>query len=344
MPETLPQVLIVDREVDVCVMVRQALSAGGYPCVATEDPARAAALLEDQPFRVMVADASVVEGDGQSLLEHARRVRPECRPILMTSLAGEEGLTQALAHGAYDLIEKPFELADLVQAVARAASAGSPEQYLSLRAAQAIKAEEQFRQASLAGIRALVRAVEAKDPYTRRHSDHVTHYAVALAETLGASDYEIESLRIAAMLHDIGKIGIPDHVLVREGALDPSDRTLIDQHPVVGAEIISNISLLRKEARLIRHHHENWDGTGYPDGLAGEQIPFYARVLRIADALDAMLMARSYHNAATLEWAMDEMVRCRGKQFAPDLVAPMVSWCLGHRNEVAILSPEAPAA
>lgn len=196
---------------------------------------------------------------------------------------------------------------------------------------QAIRGEfqrlqHQLTQSHLESMRALVAAVEAKDPYTQKHSLTVAHYAHALAVYMGMPEAEADPIRTAAVLHDIGKIGIPDSILVKPGPLTADEFALIRRHPIVGTQILEHVSFLRSELPLILHHHERWDGSGYPVGLAREQIPQGARVLHVADALDAMLSQRSYKAGLTLDHAVAELKRGMGTQFDPVMADAMVRW------------------
>ncbi len=166
-------------------------------------------------------------------------------------------------------------------------------------------------------LRALVKTLEAKDPYTKEHSERVTNLAIRLAESMGLSEGEIESLRFAGHLHDIGKVGIQDKILLKPAKLTPEEYEIIKKHPIIGAEIVGHIGLLKDEVLIIKHHHERWDGKGYPDGLAGEEIPFLARILAVADTYDAMTSRRPYRPPLSHEEALKEIRENAGKQFDP---------------------------
>ena len=183
---------------------------------------------------------------------------------------------------------------------------------------------------------ALVRAVEAKDPYTRRHSEHVAFYAEQLCRYGQLPEAMIESVRLAGLLHDIGKIAVPDSVLTKPARLSRQEYAVIRRHPEIGAAILENISLLKAEARLVRFHHESWDGSGYPTGLAGEAIPLGARILNIADSMDAMLMSRSYKPAYSVERMLDELARGGGSQFDPALARAAADWCRDHPDRLIL--------
>jgi HD-GYP domain-containing protein (c-di-GMP phosphodiesterase class II) len=185
---------------------------------------------------------------------------------------------------------------------------------------------EQLRQSYLESTRALVAAVEARDPYTHDHSQRVGHYAKTIAIRLNLSQREISRIETAAILHDIGKIGIPDSILRKTEKLLPDEFDVIRGHPSIGVKILGHTTYLRRELPIILHHHEQFDGSGYPDGLVGEKIPIGARVLAAADALDAMLSRRAYRPALTMREARGELERHRGTQFDPTVVDVLLDW------------------
>jgi len=331
MTSTPVDVLIVDDEPQVCRLIRDALSQAGLRCTVVSDPQEARALLRARRFAVLITDIAMPHLDGLELLHFARRYRPACRVILITGRSSHELLTQAVAAGAYDYLQKPFRISQLCQAVENAAfHGGAPP--LPSRAAEAMEA----RQAALDSVRALVGAVEAKDPYTRQHSEQVAHYAVHIARCLDLDDRQIESIRVASLLHDVGKIGVPDEILRKPGRLTEAEFAHIRRHPVVGEEILVHINLFRTEARLVRHHHERWDGQGYPDGLAGAAIPLGARIIQTADCIDAMLMTRTYKNAYPPARMLTELQRCAGTQFDPRLAETAHAWCASNGHQLVL--------
>lgn len=178
------------------------------------------------------------------------------------------------------------------------------------------KSENQFMET----IRALTGAVEAKDPYTKGHSDVVTNYAVLIAREMGFSEEELRNVEIAGRLHDIGKIGIPEAILNKPGKLTDEERKVIEEHPKIGAHILKNAPSLKEIMPVMLYHHERYDGRGYPTGLAGETIPLEARIMAVADSFNAMTSDRPYRKALPLEVAIDELKRCSGGQFDPEVV------------------------
>jgi len=185
---------------------------------------------------------------------------------------------------------------------------------------------EQLRRSYLESTRALVAAVEARDPYTHEHSQRVSHYAKTIAIRMNLSQREISRIETAAILHDIGKIGVPDNILRKTEKLLPEEFDVVRCHPSIGVKILAHTTYLRRELPIILHHHEQYDGSGYPDGLVGEQIPIGARVLAAADALDAMLSRRAYRPALTMQEARSELERHRGTQFDPAVVDVLLDW------------------
>ncbi|MEJ5363729.1 MAG: HD domain-containing phosphohydrolase [Desulfosoma sp.] len=174
-------------------------------------------------------------------------------------------------------------------------------------------------------LRSLVNALEAKDPYTGKHSERVTQLAVELAKEMNIGETHIEILNTVGYLHDIGKIGMPDEILNKPGALTGEEYEIVKRHPVIGESIIKDLGLGTEERAIIRHHHERWDGRGYPDKLAGRDIPLLARIVAVADAFDAMTSKRAYRDSLPLEKAVAEIVNNRNKQFDPDVVDAFLS-------------------
>jgi len=176
----------------------------------------------------------------------------------------------------------------------------------------------------MATVRALAGAVEARDAYTAHHADRVTAYGLELAAASGMDLVEAFELECSFLLHDIGKVAIPDGILFKAGTLDRREREVMERHPVIGEDIISEIAFLEPARALVRHHHERWDGGGYPDGLSGEGIPLAARVFALADALDALTSDRPYRAAVSIAEARDVLASSEG-QFDPDVLEAFAS-------------------
>lgn len=327
--------LIVDDEPQICELIRMALSSEGWQCKTATNPSDAMQLVVGEAFAVIITDISMPNTNGLDLLAYIREKSPRAKVILITGHSKTEYLAQALELGAFEFLPKPLDINQLLDVVSRAAQQVSTSQ-LSTRAAKAIALEDRFRMAALDSIKALVQAVEAKDPYTRRHSEQVAHYCVELAEFLQKDEEFVETVRVAALLHDIGKIGVPDHILTKPDVLTAEEFAEIHKHPAAGADILRNVSMFATEALLVRAHHEHWDGSGYPDGLAGEEIPYGARLIHIADAMDAMLMRRTYKKAFPLETVLNEIRYGVGTQFDPALALSTLKWVEAHPDKVIL--------
>jgi len=202
-----------------------------------------------------------------------------------------------------------------------------------IEAAQTRELQDRLRSMSmqckdifLQSIGGLVRAIEARDPYTRSHSENVMRYAMGIAEVMNISPEEAALIRRSAIIHDLGKIGIPDAILCKRGKLTGQERGIMEQHPLVAVRILAEMEFLGGELPIVRHHHEWWDGHGYPDGLAGLRIPRGSRILSVADAFDAITSDRVYHTGRSLGEAMQEIQRGSQQQFDPDVVAAIVRW------------------
>jgi ribonuclease P protein subunit RPR2 len=179
---------------------------------------------------------------------------------------------------------------------------------------------QELRSSYTATVRALSNAVEARDAYTGKHAERVTAYGMEIARALGISIADTRELEFGFLLHDIGKLGIPDAILYKPGALTDTEREMMTQHPVIGAQIVDDVEFLASAARVVRSHHERWDGNGYPDGLAGEEIPLAARVFSVADVLDALTTDRPYRPALPLSKAREMIIAGSGTQFDPRVV------------------------
>jgi putative two-component system response regulator len=317
-----PALLIVDQDAATTRTVARRLRAAGAVCMTAANAQEAMTVLDTWPVDLLIADMRVPGASGIELLRHAKSGDPFLQVILMTSDADLDTAVQALRENADDYLVKPFELDQLVHSARRALEHRSLVlENRSYRERLEEKVRTQARKletAYLSGIRALVTALEAKDPQTRGHSARVTGFALALAETLGGVD--LHALVLGAELHDIGKIGTREHVLGKPGALTAEEFDHIREHPLIGVRILSPILSDRTVLEIVRHHHERWNGGGYPDGLTGAAIPQAARVVAVADALDAMTSPRSYRATRTWEQALAEVAAERGRQFDPAVV------------------------
>jgi len=196
----------------------------------------------------------------------------------------------------------------------------APANLLRLDLARHTFAEDAFPEVLLESLRAIIASLEEKDAYTHGHSIRVAEYSVMIAEEMGFDEAQIREVEISALFHDIGKIGIPDQILMKPARLTPAEFEIMKSHPVRSAQIMEKISSLRNLIPGIKHHHERYDGLGYPDGLSGEEIPLYARIILVADTFDAMTSTRPYRLALDKEVAVNELKNCSGTQFDTPLV------------------------
>jgi putative nucleotidyltransferase with HDIG domain len=207
------------------------------------------------------------------------------------------------------------------------------------RSRELMESYRRLEESSLEAIESLNATVDAKDPYTAGHSARVQRIALAVAEELGVPAQRLDAVRFGGLFHDIGKIAVPDSVLTKPGALDDEEFAIVKRHPADGAEIVSHFSRLHEAVPLIRHHHERWDGTGYPDRLTGDEIPLEACVVGLADAWDAMITDRPYRGALSVEQAAAEVRSGRGTQFAPAVVDAFFA---AFRRQPALFEPDEP--
>ncbi|MEZ5101898.1 MAG: response regulator [Thermoleophilia bacterium] len=325
-------ILVIDDEDIVRSLICEMLELAGHTVIPAETPQRALELLVDPRIRLVISDIVMPGLTGFELLEEMRSARPSLPVLLVTGAGTEENLTEALARGAAGLIPKPFtqrEIVDAVDAVLQRAAAS----------------EQEVRHRALAPTltSALANAIEVRDSITGGHTERLADIAVKLAGCLGLPDDELESVRLGALLHDVGKIGIPDSILLKEGPLEPSELELMRRHTLIGDWMLEPLDALSAARPAVRHHHERWDGSGYPDGLAGEQIPLAARIVALADAVEAMTAARPYRDALDVDDVLGELSRGRGSQWDPtivDLVAHALELAAGGDDRATAILPD----
>jgi putative two-component system response regulator len=322
-------VLVVDADLAVCEHVGELLAAHGIACIFAHAGRAALERLRQDRFAAVLLDLSLPDMSGFAVMREIAERSLDLPIICLTDSPDQVTRARATEAGAMDVLTKPLNIPRVILAVGRALNRLGAETCPGTCIGN-------VRGVLLESTRALVLTVEAKDPHTRRHSEHVAFYAQRLAEAAELTPAKIEQVRVAAMVHDIGKIAVPDSILTKIGKLTPQEFALIKRHPQVGATIVENISLFRSEALLVRHHHENWDGSGYPQGVAGEQIPMGARLLNIADSMDAMLMHRSYKAAYSVGRMLSELARGAGTQFQPELAHMAIDRCRTHMDELIL--------
>jgi putative nucleotidyltransferase with HDIG domain len=251
--------------------------------------------------------------------------------IMVTAYPEIDMAVEAMRLGAYDFIIKPADLDLIVLSVKKALEKkrleGELEAYhknlerlVEERTAKLQNAYRVLKKAHLDSVKVLAEAIDAKDPYTRGHSDRVRRMSLRIAARLGFNEERLESLEYGALLHDIGKIGIKDEILQKPAVLNPGEYQYIQEHPLIGVKIVEGIDFFKDKIPMIRHHHERFDGKGYPDGLAGEAIPLEARIITVPDAFDAMTSVRPHSQSKALQDVLLELERGKRTQFDPKIL------------------------
>jgi putative two-component system response regulator len=300
------RILVIDDEDVIRGLMAEILRASGHEVECAETAERALALLEDDDFDLdlVVSDVVMPGLSGLELVEAARARRASLPILLVTGAGTYDTLSEALTRGASGLVTKPFSHAELITAVGHA---------LERASASRDDLRERLLAPTLAS--ALANAIEARDSYLHGHCERLAALAVRIGEVLSLNADEMETLRLGAILHDVGKIGIPDRVLLKPGALDEEEWLIAKQHPLIGDKLLEPLDLLAGARPIVRHHHERWDGDGYPDRLAAEEIPLGARIVAVADSVEAMSSRQLYRKPRTTEEIVAELYRQRGAQW-----------------------------
>jgi putative two-component system response regulator len=303
------RILVIDDEPAIRGLMVEILERADHETLSAETPERALQLLDDEKLSLVLSDIVLPGLTGFELLEEVRTRRPSLPVVLVTGGGTYDHLTEALAHGADGFVMKPFTQEELRAAVDTAL-------------ARARRSERDVRQRLLVPTlaAALANAIEARDASMHGHCERIAALATRLAQEIGLPRADVETVRLGAVLHDIGKIGIPDRVLLKEGELTREEIELMQTHPVIGDRLIASVDFLSGIGPIVRHHHERWDGRGYPDGLAGDAIPLHARIVMLSDAIEAMSGKRLYRQPLSTEELTAELQRCRGEQWDPRLV------------------------
>jgi putative nucleotidyltransferase with HDIG domain len=325
------RILIVDDEEMVCSLLARRLAKEGYFCLTANNGREALSHFYKDQFSLIISDIKMPEMDGVELLKQVKAMDPNMMVIMVTAYPELDLVVEAMRLGAYDFITKPVNLELVVHSVKKALEKKMLEQQVEAyhnnleklveeRTARLQQAYRTLKKAHLDSVKVLVEAIDAKDPYTRGHSDRVTRMSLKIAAQLGFNDDRLESLEYGALLHDIGKIGIKDEVLQRAGSLSPHEYEYIQEHPLIGVKIVEGIDFFKDKVPMIRHHHEHYNGNGYPDGLTGEAIPLEARIIAVPDAFDAMTSSRLHREEMSLQEVLGELEQCRGEQFDPHIL------------------------
>jgi putative two-component system response regulator len=325
------RILIVDDEKMIYSVIARRLANEGYACVMANNGREALGHFYKDNFSLIISDIRMPEMNGLELLRNVKAIRPNTMVIIMTAYPEMEMAVEAIRLGATDFIIKPFDLELVVFSVKKALEKKKMEEQIEAHHKHLEKLVEErtselqrallvIKKGHLDSVRALAGAIDAKDPYTRGHSDRVRRMSVKIATKLGFSQERLESLVFGALLHDIGKIGIRDEVLQKKGQLSPEEYQYVQQHPLIGVKIVEGIDFFKDKIPMIRNHHEHYDGSGYPDGLMGEVIPLEARIISVPDAFDAMNSLRAHRKAMPVEDVLLEMEKGKGKLFDPKIL------------------------
>ena len=314
------RIIAVDDEEGIVDSLSIFLKRSGYDFVGITDPLEAIERVKNEHFDLMILDFIMSPIHGDKVVEEIRKFNKDLYILLLT---GHKDLAPPLEtirrldiQGYCEKSNKFDQLLLLIESGIKSIS--------QMNEIKAINQEltgmyDKLEKAYLESIQTLRFAVEAKDAYTRGHSDRVSEYSVLIGEYLNLTEEDIKTLRIGGLFHDIGKIGIPDSILLKETKLDDDEYSQIKNHPSIGAHILCNAEIFQEIIPIVKHHHEKYDGTGYPSKLAGADIPFLARIAAVADTFDAMTSKRTYRDALPLDVVKSEIKRCSGTQFEPEI-------------------------
>ncbi len=334
--EAIENILVVDDEEAIREVVSTMLESRGYRCTAVSNGRAAQDQVKRTTPDLVLSDMIMPEMDGIKLLEWLRQYDPEVPVIMVTAIHDISTALEAIRRGAYDYILKPFEKDQLYLGVNRALQhrrlvaenrnyQRTLEQQVEERTARLKIALAQLEQSYDDTLEALGSALDLKDAETEGHCQRVTAFTISIARTVPVPNAYLPVLARAAFLHDIGKMGVPDNVLLKPGPLDDAEKAIMRKHCQIGYDMLIRIPFLRDAAEIVLAHQEFFDGTGYPRGLKAEQIPLGARIFSIADSMDAMISDRPYRRALPMSHAREEIQRCAGTQFDPKVVEVFLS-------------------
>ena len=346
------KILIADDEQDIRELLGDFLESEGYRCILAADAFEALNKFKTDPsIDLVMSDIRMPGRTGIELLGEIKNIDENVMVIMISAVKDIESAIAAMSNGAYDYISKPFKLNE-VSFVAKKALEKRRlilenreyqrrlEKMVEERTVELRLALEELDKTYNFTLRAMVTALDTRDTETQGHSIRVVRYTLKLATLMGITDKNtLKIFEYAALLHDIGKIGIPDSILNKPGKLNPEEWEIMKQHPLLAYKILNRIKFLEEPSQIILHHHEFFTGTGYPDGMKGDQIPLGARIFNVADTVDAITSDRPYSKARTFAEAAAELRRCSGTQFDPIVVKAFSSidleWWINERTKIA---------
>jgi putative nucleotidyltransferase with HDIG domain len=337
--------LVVDDDPNVRELLTTKLTHLGYRCRTADGADRALAVMEREPIHLILSDIMMPGLSGIDLLKRVVQAYPETAVVMLTAAADTQLAVQAMKVGAYDYITKPFNLEELAvhvekalerrhlfvenRAYHRSLEQRVAEQTREIREHLALERRRReeldhtltlLEQSYHDTIDALIMALDYRDNETQGHTQRVSVYTVELATRLGVAGADLEIIKRGAILHDIGKIGVPDTILRKPSKLTDAEWLEMRRHVQYGYEMLKDIAFLQDAAKIVLHHHERFDGLGYPNGTSRDEILFGARIFVVADTFDAMTSERPYRRALPYEHAQAEISRCAGTQFDPRVV------------------------
>jgi response regulator RpfG family c-di-GMP phosphodiesterase len=302
-------VLVVDDEGSIRDSLGAYLGKMGYQVETCADGESALEAFRRRHYPLVLTDIMMPGISGEDLLRSVKELDPTAEVVMMTGYATIHSAVSTIKAGAYDYIVKPFKMEDLLHILEKA-----------MVHRNLVRENKRLQENSLNVLRAMVNVLEQRDAYTAGHSQRVTEITLAIARAMGLDEIEVEVLNLAGQIHDLGKIGIEDNILRKPGPLSDDEYAVIKTHPEKAKQIIEPLDFLKETIPIILHHHERFDGSGYPGGLRGSSIPLGSRIVTVADTYDAITSSRAYRSARGVDAAVEELERCRGTQFDPDIV------------------------
>jgi putative nucleotidyltransferase with HDIG domain len=328
--------LVVDDEASICALLSEKLGREGIECRCASSGEEALKLLQDNIYDLVISDLRMPGISGLELLDEVTRRYPHSAFLMATGVADVHTGVEAMKKGAGDYLVKPFQMEEVVSRVQQALEKKRLElEVENYRRRLEEMVEQRTRQLQVAlkrveltydeTLEALGAALDLRDDETAGHSRRVSRYCLAMAKTMGCTSEQLKHIVRGAYLHDIGKIGIPDAILLKAGKLTADEMAIMQSHARVGYNLVSRIAFLAPAAEIVLTHHERYDGTGYPQGLREDEIPLGARIFVVADTLDAMTSDRPYRKALPFSAAQAEIIRESGRQFDPEVVRVFLS-------------------
>jgi response regulator RpfG family c-di-GMP phosphodiesterase len=317
---TLPLVLVVDDDDDIRDILSHGIEAAGCRCLTADSAEAALEILETHPLDIVITD---IQMKGMSGLDLCRRVkqRYDADVIIITGLVNNFAYEEIIAQGAGDFIEKPIRLAEIVARLKRVLFERQTRQRLKRTAEELRKNGERFQKAMEGSVQAIALAVEMRDPYTAGHQNRVADLACAIARIMELPEDRIYGLRMASVIHDLGKLTIPGEILCKPGKLSEPEYAMIKTHVQSGYDILKKIDFPWPLADIVLQHHERLDGSGYPQGLSEDEILLETRILSVADVLETIGSHRPYRPSLGMRKAINELVDNSGRLYDPDVVA-----------------------